>query len=96
MLFITFEQGVVRGLVEGEDEGSQVREGDLLVPRDCVDSPGRQRRGAVLGNRYQNVRVHRFGVQLFSKTRNAKSPRWAKVLKTAWSMKIFAHKNPTN
>ena len=49
MLFITFEQGVVRGLVEGEDEGSQVREGDLLVPRDCVDSPGRQRRGAVLG-----------------------------------------------
>lgn len=50
MLFITFEQGVVRGLVEGEDEGSQVREGDLLVPRDCVDSPGRQRRGAVLGD----------------------------------------------
>ena len=50
MLFITFEQGVVRGLVEGEDEGSQVREGDLLVPRDGVDSPGRQRRGAVLGN----------------------------------------------
>ena len=49
MLFITFEQGVVRGLVEGEGEGSQVREGDLLVPRDCVDSPGRQRRGAVLG-----------------------------------------------
>ena len=50
MLFITFEQGVVRGLVEGEGEGSQVREGDLLVPRDGVDSPGRQRRGAVLGD----------------------------------------------
>ena len=49
MLFITFEQVVVRGLVEGEGEGSQVREGDLLVPRDGVDSPGRQRRGPVLG-----------------------------------------------
>ena len=49
MLFITFEQGVVWGLVEGEGEGSQVREGDLLVPRDGVDSPGRQRRGPVLG-----------------------------------------------
>ena len=49
MLCITFEQVVVRGLVEGEGEGSQVREGDLLVPRDGVDSPGRQRRGPVLG-----------------------------------------------